>query len=576
MNWLNHLRLRTRLYLAFGLLLALTCGIGLLAERKMAALNEASTEITANWLPSVTQISSMNTQTSDIRVAVLQHIASTDDASMTRYEKDIEKLQSDLAKAAKIYEPLISSAEERARWDQFQSQWKSYLEAQTEAMALSRQNKNEEASGLINGKSQQLYDTASATLAGLVELNVEGGNAASRTADEVYAGARTTLLIAVVTALVVGLGLAMRLARSISQPLQQAVGSARKIADGDLSEPLTQTRQDELGELQAAMRDMQASLQRIVGQVRQASESIATGSSQIASGNSDLSQRTEEQAANLEETAASMEELNATVKSSADTARQAAQLATSACGSAARGGEVVGQVVSTMEEITTSSRRIGEIIGTIDGIAFQTNILALNAAVEAARAGEQGRGFAVVAGEVRSLAQRSAEAAKEIKGLIGTSVEKVESGSRLVTEAGQQMQDIVAQVRRVSDLISEISAASNEQTAGIDQVTHAVGQLDQVTQQNAALVEQSAAASDSLRRQAGDLVQLVQAFRLAEGQRTLQDLPTAQRQPARAATLKPPAARASATARLPAPSSESRSPATAGSAAGASDDWETF
>jgi methyl-accepting chemotaxis protein len=248
--------------------------------------------------------------------------------------------------------------------------------------------------------------------------------------------------------------------------------------------------------------------------VRNASESIATGSAQIATGNADLSQRTEEQASNLQQTAASMEQMNATVKNSADTARQASQLATSASSVAEKGGSVVGQVVATMEDITASSKKIADIIGVIDGIAFQTNILALNAAVEAARAGEQGRGFAVVASEVRSLAQRSAGAAKEIKALISASVEKVETGSKLVGDAGSTMTDIVTQVRRVADLMGELSAAAVEQTAGIGQVSTAVGQLDQVTQQNAALVEESAAAADSLKQQAAKLSEVVGVFRL--------------------------------------------------------------
>jgi methyl-accepting chemotaxis protein len=270
--------------------------------------------------------------------------------------------------------------------------------------------------------------------------------------------------------------------------------------------------------LLAGMKAMRDSLAAIVGQVRQSSDSIATGSSQIATGNADLSQRTEEQAANLEQTAASMEELTSTVQNNADTARQAAQLASSASAVAAQGGAVVGEVVNTMEAITASSKKIVDIIGVIDGIAFQTNILALNAAVEAARAGEQGRGFAVVAGEVRSLAQRSAAAAKEIKSLITDSVEKVQTGSQQVGEAGRTMDDIVAQVRRVNDLIAEISSATHEQTEGINQVGDAVTQLDQVTQQNAALVEESSAAAESLSQQAAKLVEAVSVFRLAQTQ----------------------------------------------------------
>jgi methyl-accepting chemotaxis protein len=309
--------------------------------------------------------------------------------------------------------------------------------------------------------------------------------------------------------------LAWRLTKSITGPLAQAVAVAQAVAHGDLTSHITVRSRDETGQLLDALQAMNASLSGLVGQVRMSSDSIATGSAQIATGNADLSQRTEEQAANLQQTVASMEELAATVNNTADTAQAAAQLANAASAVAAQGGQVVGRVVATMDDITASSRKIADIIGTIDGIAFQTNILALNAAVEAARAGEQGRGFAVVASEVRSLAQRSAAAAREIKTLIGQSVEKVEAGSRLVGEAGATMTDIVAQTGRVTDLIGEISAAAREQKQGIGQVTEAAGQLDQVTQQNAALVEESAAAADSLRQQASRLTELVSVFRVA-------------------------------------------------------------
>ncbi|HZY17974.1 MAG TPA: methyl-accepting chemotaxis protein [Ramlibacter sp.] len=317
-------------------------------------------------------------------------------------------------------------------------------------------------------------------------------------------------------ALLAGIGLAWVLTRSVVVPVRQAREAADAIAAGDLSVTLDTSRRDEVGELMGAMGRMADALRRIVGEVRQSSDSIATGSSQIAMGNADLSQRTEEQASNLQQTAASMKQLTTTVRTNADTARQATELAGSASAVARQGGEVVGQVVHTMEAISASSRRISDIIGVIDGIAFQTNILALNAAVEAARAGEQGRGFAVVASEVRGLAQRSADAAREIKALIGDSVQKVESGSAQVGQAGRTMADIVQQVQRVAQLIDTITAATIEQTEGISHVGDAVQQLDQVTQQNAALVEQSAAAAESLRGQAARLVEVVGAFRLAE------------------------------------------------------------
>jgi methyl-accepting chemotaxis protein len=309
---------------------------------------------------------------------------------------------------------------------------------------------------------------------------------------------------------------AWRLIAAITRGIDQAVKVAETVADGDLSSHIVVGRRDETGRLMGALQRMNANLMGIVGDVRGASESIATGSSQIANGNADLSQRTEEQASNLQQTAASMEQLTATVKQNADTALVATQLAGTASAAAERGGMMVGQVVATMDEITASSKKVVDIIGVIDGIAFQTNILALNAAVEAARAGEQGRGFAVVAAEVRSLAQRSGAAAREIKALIGDSVSKVENGTRLVADAGLTMEDIVNQVRRVNDMIGEISSASAEQSTGIGQIGDAVAQLDQVTQQNAALVEESAAAAESLKQQAAQLARVVGTFKLKE------------------------------------------------------------
>jgi methyl-accepting chemotaxis protein len=301
---------------------------------------------------------------------------------------------------------------------------------------------------------------------------------------------------------------------SIVRPIRQARALAQAIAGGDLTQHIDVQGRDEAAELLQALQAMQQSLARLVGQVRESSESIQTASAEVASGNQDLSQRTEQAAGSLQQTASAMEQLTGTVRQSADAAAQANQLAASASQVASRGGAVVGQVVSTMDDINTSSKKIADIIGVIDGIAFQTNILALNAAVEAARAGEQGRGFAVVAGEVRSLAQRSAEAAREIKTLIGSSVDKVETGARLVQDAGSTMSEIVASVQRVSDIIGEITAATAEQSGGIGQINGSVNQLDQMTQQNAALVEQSAAAAESMKQQAHMLAEVVSAFRV--------------------------------------------------------------
>ncbi len=381
--------------------------------------------------------------------------------------------------------------------------------------------------------------------------------------------------------------------RSICGPLDQAVAVATRIAGGDLAGPIAAEGRDEPARLVRALADMQVSLRNLVGQVRESSESIEVASSEVASGNSDLSQRTELAASHLQRTASSMDSLTATVRQSTDSAHTANQLATSAAAVAARGGRVVAQVVSTMDDINSSSKKIADIIGVIDGIAFQTNILALNAAVEAARAGEQGRGFAVVASEVRSLAQRSAEAAKEIKSLIGASVERVESGSRLVHDAGTTMTEIVASVQRVTDIIGEISAASTEQSQGIVEVKGAIGEVDQMTQQNAALVEESAAAAESLKAQAIKLAAVVSTFRLAEGEAAGRAAPAHVVAPASVPAHGPAANKAIAHAKAkaavkPAPAkaapvrtaapAAAAAPASvaAAAAAGVSDEWESF
>ncbi|MFI4931770.1 MAG: methyl-accepting chemotaxis protein [Burkholderiales bacterium] len=351
------------------------------------------------------------------------------------------------------------------------------------------------------------------TLIPLTEAAARATFEAARTDNRMLSGLSITLALACMAVIATVMLLTMR---SIGQSLRQAVAAAHSITAGDLSQTIECQRRDELGELLDALAQMQQSLHRVVAEVRRGIDSMATATGEIAAGNQDLSSRTELQAGSLQRAASSMDQMTGTVKTNADNARQASELAASASEVATRGGEVVGQVVSTMTDIQHSSHKIVDIIGVIDGIAFQTNILALNAAVEAARAGEQGRGFAVVASEVRSLAQRSAAAAREITALIGASVDKVESGSRLVRSAGSTMDDIVAQVRHVTTLVSQISVASGEQTTGIMQVNQAVTQLDEVTQRNAALVEQGAAAAESLKAQAARLAEAVSVFRLRD------------------------------------------------------------
>ncbi len=407
------------------------------------------------------------------------------------------------------------AAEEKALFDKIEVVEAKYGPLALRIVGMALDGKREEAIAEMN--SQCRPTLAALILAGsnyIVHIESLARDEVKQ-ADADAVTSRNVMLAACALAIGLAITLALFITRSIVTPINVAVDVAQKVAAGDLRSTFDLRGRDETAQLLVALKSMNDSLAGIVGRVRSSSDGIATGSSQIASGSADLSARTEQQASSLEQTAASMEQMNATVKANSDTARKAVELAGSASAAAERGGAVIGQVVATMDDITQSSKKIADIIGVIDGIAFQTNILALNAAVEAARAGEQGRGFAVVASEVRSLAQRSAGAAKEIKDLIGASVDKVSTGSRLVDDARTSMLDIVAQVRSVSTLIAEIGSATIEQTAGIGQVCSAVGQLDQATQQNAALVEESSAAAESLKQQAASLAEMVGVFKLA-------------------------------------------------------------
>ncbi len=391
---------------------------------------------------------------------------------------------------------------------------KGYLSARDTIMKDKREGRPDEANKRFDAEFLPRSAEYSKVMQSYLDFQRASIDAAAKAVQEDASRGRTSLAAVGGFALLLAAGVAWVLTRSITQPLVRATELADAVAAGNLSHRLEADGNDEVAHLMRSLGTMNENLRQMVSNVRRSTDSIGTASAEIATGNQDLSVRTEQTASNLQQTASSMEQLTGTVKQSADSARQANQLASSAAEVAARGGAVVAQVVTTMEDINASSKKIADIIGTIDGIAFQTNILALNAAVEAARAGEQGRGFAVVASEVRSLAQRSAEAAKEIKGLIGASVEKVEGGTRLVADAGKTMQEIVGSVQRVTDIIGEITAAASEQSEGIGQVNGAVTQLDQMTQQNAALVEESAAAAESLKEQAVKLADVVATFRL--------------------------------------------------------------
>ena len=514
---LNNLKIGRRLALGFGALLALMTLLFSVSMWQLAA--------TADQLKKADEYDRRAGVVREWRglteLNVTRAVAIAKSSGLSQLEEYYAPLMKDtsarISELQKDLEASVVSEKGKALLADVAEKRKTYLDIRKDLIAHLKAGDPLAAEAMLDAK---MLPAAQAYLGSQQQiLDYQNGLAAKNNQEVAEALARTKLLLGGLLAvgLAVGILMAWSLARSVTAPVREAVHAAEVIASGDLTHRLDSQRRDEFGDLLRTIGRMQESLRALVGQVRASTDSIGTASVQIATGNQDLSARTEQAASNLQQTASSMEQLTGTVKQSADSARQANQLAASAAEVAQRGGSVVSQVVSTMDEINASSKKISDIIGVIDGIAFQTNILALNAAVEAARAGEQGRGFAVVASEVRSLAQRSAEAAKEIKGLIGASVDKVETGSRLVSDAGSTMNEIVASVQRVSDIIGEITAAAAEQSDGIGQVNTAVTQLDQMTQQNAALVEESAAAAESLKEQAQRLAQVVATFRLAEG-----------------------------------------------------------
>ena len=514
-NW----KISARLGLGFAVLLLLQLTITAIGLGQMAHLSDQiriTNEIGMGKLYELNQVQFAIGE----RAIAARNLALVTDPALQK--KDLDLVKSSQAEIDKGMERLsaimkeagAASVEERRMLDELKALEAKYLPIAGKVVSLATSARTEEAIKALTQECMPLLTQVIAHGAAFEKTLKAGSDGSVAAAQAAYGNARWVMVLISALSLLAGVVTAVLLTRSITRPLRQAVQLAQTVASGDLRSRVGATTRDETGLLMQALRDMNDSLAKVVGEVRSGTETIATASGQIASGNQDLSSRTEEQASSLEQTAASMEELTSTVKQNADNARQANQLALSASEVAVKGGDVVSQVVDTMASINASSKKIVDIIGVIDGIAFQTNILALNAAVEAARAGEQGRGFAVVAAEVRNLAQRSAAAAKEIKGLIDDSVGKVDAGSQLVGEAGKTMEEIVGSVKRVTDIIGEITAASHEQTQGIEQINQAITQMDQVTQQNAALVEEAAAAAQSMQEQAGGLSQVVGVFKL--------------------------------------------------------------
>jgi methyl-accepting chemotaxis protein len=514
---LKNITIKSRLIFVIGFLSILMVVIGVMGFISLSNVNASLKTVYEDRLVAMGQLDQVIRLVNRNQLTIAKAI-SGDPAQINAAMDAVDKAREETDKVWGEYMATYLTPEEKKFADQFSEARKVFVqESVLPAVTALRVQNIKLATELVHGKMEQQYKQVRAPMNDLIKLQLDVGKSEYEQSQHNYGVFRLLSIASIVVGLLLGTAIGFWLIRSISIPLNYAVEIAQSVAAGDLTKKIKVDSTNETGQLLQALKSMNESLTETVGEVRVSTDTIATASSQIAAGNLDLSSRTEEQAASLEETASSMEELTSTVKQNADNAKQANQLVVSASEFATKGGQVVGQVVNTMGSIKESSRKIVDIIGVIDGIAFQTNILALNAAVEAARAGEQGRGFAVVAAEVRNLAQRSAGAAKEIKSLIGDSVEKVDAGSKLVDDAGVTMGQIVTSVKQVADIMSEIAAASQEQSAGIEQINLAITQMDEVTQQNAALVEEAAAAASSMQNQAGNLAQAVAVFKLAQG-----------------------------------------------------------
>lgn len=585
------LSVRARLTMGFGVVCALMLVIGGLGLFSMAKIDAGLMSVVEDRVPKMNAAHVILAETNVIAIALRNMMLSEEGADRKKQVEVIDTAQEQVEKQVEFLDRLTILPKGKELLDDVKAHRAKYIAGQKELIALVMENKPDEAKTYLNSQLRPVLGAYKAAIDALSALQVEVMTVTAQDAKQTYNQARNLLIGLGILALAMASGIGALITQSLLKELggepSKAAALARAVAESDFSQTIV-VKAGDLTSLMASLSTMQSNLAKVVATVRQGSEGVATASAQIAQGNNDLSARTEQQASALEETAASMEQLSSIVKQNADSARQANQLAMSASSVAVQGGVVVNQVVETMKGINDASMKIADIISVIDGIAFQTNILALNAAVEAARAGEQGRGFAVVASEVRSLASRSAEAAKEIKTLIGASVDRVAQGTALVDNAGTTMNEVVISIKRVTDLMGEISAASNEQSLGVSQIGEAVTQMDQVTQQNAALVEEMAAAATSLKMQAQDLVEVVAVFNLgshdgspkrpsqsapAASQRTVAQAPIAQRLASKTAP-KPAVTRPA----LSKPATATLTPKTASQTipAGSDDAWETF
>ena len=562
MNFSN-IKISTRLMAGFGVLVVLMALIIFFSMSRLYSIGAISTQtIKSDW-PSAKAAMDIENRAENNAIRVFSLLIVADKSKRSGHYAQIDANKKAIDADLATLEKFATTPEEKVMLGKVQAARQAYSASFLKVADLVEADDKDGAVKVMNQETILKLDTLLTEVHALVDYQAKELETSGLETSDAISTSMIMMIGFGVLAFLLASGLAILITRAIVRPLNQAVKIARRVADGDLTTDIQVRSSDETGQLLLALKEMNQSLDKTVGEVRSSAEMISTASSEIASGNQDLSSRTESQASSLEETASSMEELTSTVKQNADNARQANQLVLSASSVAARGGQVVSQVVDTMASIKESSRKIVDIIGVIDGIAFQTNILALNAAVEAARAGEQGRGFAVVAGEVRSLAQRSASAAKEIKQLISDSVEKVDDGGKLVDEAGQTMELIVTSVKQVADIMSEITAASQEQSAGIEQVNDAITQMDEMTSQNAALVEEAAAAAQSMLDQTQTLTQAVSFFKLAHAHQ--HHVSTATRSSAPRPAMKPKSAPRQA---LPAAKPKPAKPAES--------DWEEF
>ncbi|HJV76054.1 MAG TPA: methyl-accepting chemotaxis protein [Noviherbaspirillum sp.] len=513
MNFAN-VKIGTRLALGFGTICVLLIGILGFSITMLQRVNQGTVLIVHDRMPNIEAANRLQTEINDIAIALRNMMLNEDKADRQKQMENIAASKRAAQEQLDALKRVLRFPKAMELLQQMNESNDKYQKGQEELVRIINSGTPEEAKTYLSKELRPVLATYKNQIAEQIKLQKTFAQEFAANAEQTYTNTRNLMIGLGIALLAFATTVAYRITVSITRPLAKALNVANTVASGDLTSRIEIRSRDEMGQLLQALKAMNESLVETVATVRTGTETIATASSEVASGSLDLSSRTEEQASSLEETASSMEELTSTVKQNADNARQANTLAEAASDVAEKGGEVIAKVVETMDEINSSSSKITDIIGVIDGIAFQTNILALNAAVEAARAGEQGRGFAVVASEVRSLAQRSAAAAKEIKTLISDSTEKVDNGSKLVNEAGVTMEKIVESVRHVTAIMAEITAATHEQTSGIEQINQAITQMDEVTQQNAALVEQAAAASDAMQEQAAKLAETVSVFKL--------------------------------------------------------------